>query len=74
MFKKAQLKKQIKDYKLLITNIELKRDRSQAALVDSILSSTNPVQQDVEYFEKFNTEILEARQKIIELQSELNSL
>ena len=59
MFEKSIIKKKIKRAKKNIEMLEKKRTRSQAALVTAILSNQTPVDEDVEYFNRF-TELIEA--------------
>lgn len=74
MFKKAKLKKQIKKAKKAIENLEKKRTRSQAALVEAILTQKTPDDSDVEYFNRF-TELIEAeRNKMHNLMKELENI
>ena len=74
MFKKSQLKKKIKHAKINIEYLERKRSRSQAALVEAILTHQSPDDSDVEYFNRF-TELIEAeRNKMHALMKELEEL
>ena len=74
MFKKSQLKKGIKRAKKNIVNLEKRRTRSQAALVEAILTQQTPDDSDVEYFNRF-TELIEAeRNKMHSLMKELDNL
>jgi hypothetical protein len=74
MFRKIRLKKEIKKYEKEIANIEQKRVRSQAALVEAILQNITPRDEDVDYFNNYTAQINYKRMKIQELQTELNSL
>ena len=62
MFEKSKLKKDIKKCKSNIEMLEKKRTRSQAALVEAILTQQSPDDSDVEYFNRF-TELIEAERK-----------
>ena len=74
MFKKSKLKKDIKRAKKAIEALEKKRTRSQAALVEAILTQKAPDDSDVEYFNRF-TELIEAeRNKMHNLMKELENL
>lgn len=74
MFKKAKLKKGIKRAKKTILMLEKKRTRSQAALVEAILTHQSPDDSDVEYFNRF-TELIEAeRNKMHNLMKELENI
>ena len=74
MFEKSKLKKDIKKAKNNIETLEKKRTRSQAALVEAILTQQTPDDSDVEYFNRF-TELIEAeRRKMHELMKKLDNL
>ena len=74
MFEKSKLKKEIKKAKSNIEMLEKKRTRSQAALVEAILTQQSPDDSDVEYFNRF-TELIEAeRKKMHELEKQLEVL
>lgn len=74
MFKKSKLKKQIKKAKKTIVSLEKKRARSQAALVEAILTQQTPDDSDVEYFNRF-TELIESeRNRMHNYMKELENL
>ena len=72
MFKKMKLKKEIEDCKKRITELEQKRSRSQAALVEAILTHTEPDDKDVDFFNMFTKQIEDVREnmhaKMVELE------
>lgn len=74
MLKKFKTKQGIKKYKKQIISIEQKRARSQAALVDAILTHTTPSDEDVDYFNKYTAEIEELRKNLNALEVELKYL
>ena len=74
MFKKSQLKKKIKMAKRNIESLEKKRTRSQAALVEAILTQKSPADEDVEFFNRFTALIEAEREKMHSLMKELESL
>ena len=74
MFEKSKLKKAIKNSKDRIAEIEQKRTRSQAALVEAILRHTEPDDRDVDFFNQFTTQIEEERENLHRLQKELEAL
>ena len=74
MFKKMKLKKEIEQSKQKIAELEQKRARSQAALVEAILLKTEPKDDDVDFFNKFTEQIEEERQRMHELMKELDAL
>ena len=73
MFEKLTLKRGIKKYKKQIEEIEKKRIRSQAALINAILSNTTPDDTDVDYFNRYTAEIEELRSKMQELEISLRN-
>ena len=68
MFRKMKLEKQINKLKKQIEAVEKKRTRSQAALVEAILTQSTPTDSDVDFFNKYTAEINELRDKMHELQ------
>ena len=74
MFEKAKLKKAIKKSKERIAEIEQKRTRSQAALVEAILRHTDPDDRDVDFFNHFTTQIEEERGNLHRLMKELEEI
>ena len=74
MFEKMKLKKQIEDLEEQIQNIEKKRSRSQAALVEAILTRVDPDDEDVDFFNKYTAEINELRDEMKVLQGRLETL
>lgn len=73
MFEKFALRRGIKKYKKQIEDIEKKRMRSQAALVNAILSNTPPDDTDVDFFNRYTAEIEELRSKMQELEISLSN-
>ncbi|MBR6918290.1 MAG: hypothetical protein IKN38_08905 [Clostridia bacterium] len=74
MFEKKKLKKAIEKSKARITEIEQKRSRSQAALVDAILRHVEPNDNDVDYFNQFTAQVEEERDNLHRLMKELEEL
>ena len=74
MFEKSKLKKAIKQSKERIAEIEQKRTRSQAALVEAILRHAEPNDRDVDYFNMFTAEIDKERENLHRLSKELEEL
>ena len=74
MFQKFKLKKQIEKSKNMIALLEQKRTRSQAALVEAILSHTSPKDEDVDFFNRFTAQIEDERAHMHRLMDELNKL
>ena len=69
MFKKIKIKSKIKSLRYEIERIERLRSRSQAALLQAIMSSSEPRDEDVEYFNQYTKQIDELREKLHELQT-----
>ena len=74
MFKKMSLKRGIKKCKKEIAHIEQKRSRSQAALVEAILTNTIPSDEDTVYFNKYTAEIEVKRNELHDLEIRLQHL
>ncbi len=66
MFKKIKLKKQIKSFKNQIDILEQKRARSQAALVEALLTHKDPDDTDVDFFNQYTAKINEIRKQLQE--------
>lgn len=71
---KRKIKKEIKVCLQTINEIERRRSRSQAALVQAILLHQVPDNDDVEWFNKYTGEIAACRNRLDELQRDLDSL
>jgi hypothetical protein len=74
MFDKLKLKRGIKHKHKKILVLEQKRSRSQAALVTAILRNTTPSDDDVDFFNRYTSQIEEIRVEIHELQVKLEKL
>ncbi len=74
MFEKRRLKKKIKVCIREIQDLEQRRVRSQAALVEAILTNTTPSDEDVEYFNNFTQKINAVRDRMQSYQNELDKL
>lgn len=74
MFEKRKLRKAIEASKKRIEEIEKKRSRSQAALVEAILTHTEPNDSDVEFFNNFTAQIDAERNHMHELIGQLEAL
>lgn len=74
MFEKAKLKKKIKNYLSQIEELEKKRARSQAALVEAILTHKSPNDKDVDYFNNYTSQINEVRDRLHEIQAKYDAL
>ena len=74
MFKKWKLKKQIERSKNTIALLEQKRTRSQAALVEAILKNATPKDEDVDFFNRFTTQIEDERARMHQMMAELEKM
>ena len=64
MFQKLKLRKQIKRAKEIISTLEQKRSRSQAALVSALLNNEVPDDEEVDYFNHFSELINQERERL----------
>ena len=74
MLKKWKLKREIEKCKKQITVLEQRRTRSQAALLEAILTHQSPDDADVDYFNRYTAIIDEERDKMHALKKELADL
>ena len=74
MFKKLKLQRSINKCKKQIEVIEQKRARSQAKLVEAILTHTTPEDDDVDYFNRYTNQIEDVRRKMHEYEAQLNNM
>lgn len=69
-----QLQKQIFDLDKQIEVLESKRARSEAYIVDALVTGAEPNAEDVRFFRSYTTDIEEKRARILELQAQLDTL
>lgn len=74
MSKKRELKKAIEECSQEIEMLEIKRMRSQSALLDAILEKEEPLEVDREYYRIYSTLIRQEREKLAKLRQELANL
>lgn len=74
VFEKMSIKRQIRALSNRILFMEKKRERSQSALVQAILTGSSPHDDDVDYFNRYTREINETRDGIHVLQKRLDEL
>lgn len=74
MSKKKQLKRDIEACSEEIEMLELKRMRSQSALLDALLAHEEPLEIDREYYRIYTTLIKHEREKLVKLKEELANL
>ena len=73
MFAKMKINKEIKKCQKNIEQLEKLRYRSQAALVEAILKNESPSDDDVDYFNKYTSQIETFRDRIQELKKQLET-
>ncbi|MCQ2435803.1 MAG: hypothetical protein MJ101_02755 [Clostridia bacterium] len=71
MFEKMKIKKLLSQKKKLIIELEQKRMRSQAAIMEAILAHESPSDEDTDFFNEYTAKINQLRTDIHELQSQL---
>ena len=74
MFTRLKLRRQIKQAKKNILELEQRRSRSQAALVAAILNNKIPNDDDVDYFNMFTGKIDAERDRMHALMEKYNAL
>lgn len=74
MFNKMKLRRNIKKCKKQISDIEQRRSRSQAKLVEAILTHTTPDDEDVDFFNRYTNQIEDVRRKMHEYEAQLNNM
>ncbi|MCH5161255.1 MAG: hypothetical protein J1G04_04410 [Clostridiales bacterium] len=74
MSRKSKLKKAIQDREVEIRTYELKRERSQTAIIRAMLNNTKPAKEDVQYFNLFSDLIDETRKSLRMLNEEFKKL
>ncbi len=57
-----------------IKELEVKRSRSQAALIESLLSRKNPDETEMQYFRTYTVQIDAKRERMLELTQQLEKL
>ncbi len=71
---KRDFAKEIRMISEEIQLLEIKRSRSQAALIESIISKQEPNPEDVQYFRAFTSQIEVKRERLQELTKSLEKL
>lgn len=71
---KREMAREIRVISEEIQLLEIKRSRSEAALIESLISKSEPKKEDVEYFRAFTAEIEVKRDRIQKLTRELEKL
>lgn len=73
MFKK-ELKREIDILKSEIKELEIKRSRSQASLLEALISRREPGADEIKFFRTYNAEIEAKREKLLILQRKFDSV
>ena len=71
MFETIRMKRRIRSLTAQIKELETKRTRSQSALTEALLSNKEPLDEDVDFFNKYTAHINLIRGRIRELQRKL---
>lgn len=71
---KKDLAKEIHILEEEIKMLEVKRSRSQASLLESIISRQEPDETDLQFFRSFTAEIEVKRERMLELMDQLKKL
>ena len=71
-------KREVAKEKLLIEEeikaLEVKRSRSQAALIEAIISKQEPSEEEMQFFRTYTAEIEVKREKLAELNEQLKKM
>lgn len=71
MFETIRMKRRIRSLTAQIKELETKRARSQSALTEALLANKEPLDEDVDFFNKYTAHINLIRERIRELQRKL---
>lgn len=71
---KKDLAKEITLLEKEMRELESKRDRSMAALMEALISRTDPDETEMQYFRQYTAEIEVKRERLIELTEQLKAL
>ncbi|MDE5562183.1 MAG: hypothetical protein K2K13_07530 [Clostridiales bacterium] len=71
---KKELAKEIKSLEEEIKQLEIKRSRSQASIIDALISKQDPEEQDVQFFRTYSAEIELKREQLAKLNRKLETL
>ena len=72
MFETLRIKRRIRSLTAQIRELENKRARSQSALTEALLSGKEPLDEDVDFFNKYTSHINMIRERIRGLQQKLD--
>ena len=71
---RKDLAKEINLLEKEMRELESKRDRSMAALVEAVISKREPEEVEMQYFRQYTAEIEVKREKLIELTEQLKTI
>ncbi|MCM1368468.1 MAG: hypothetical protein NC184_06655 [Roseburia sp.] len=71
---KRELAREIRVLEEEIKILEIKRSRSQASLIESLISRTEPNESELSYFRAFTAEIEVKREQLQKLVNDLDSI
>ncbi|MDE6201211.1 MAG: hypothetical protein K2M47_04985 [Clostridiales bacterium] len=71
---KKELAKEIRSLEEEIKQLEIKRSRSQASIIDSLIGKQDPDEQDVQFFRTYSAEIELKREQLAKLSRKLDTL
>lgn len=74
MSKKSNIAKELHLLEEEIKILEIKRSRSQAALIEALISRTEPNETDMDFFRTFTAEIDVKRERMQDLVKQLENL
>lgn len=74
MSKKREIAKELRLIEEEIKNLEIKRSRSQAALIEALISKSEPNADDIAYFRAFTAQIDVKRDQLKKKTRELEEL
>ena len=71
---KKDLAKEINLLEEEIKSLEVKRSRSQASIIDALISHEDPNSDDVKFFRTYTAEIEVKRERLVKLSKQLEGL
>ena len=74
MSMKKDLAKEIGTLEKEMRELESKRDRSMAALMEAVVSRRDPEEVELQYFRQYSAEIEVKRERLIQLNEQLKTL
>ena len=74
MSKKKELAKEIHILEEEIKVLEIKRSRSQAALIESLISRQTPDEEEMQFFRTFTADIEVKREQLLKYMKQLEQL